>query len=356
MHAKTHIDLQVHRVEADEIPRLLRKHPELSDEMLYPNFFASPYWLEAVIRSGDPRHTFGLLVTRDGAPVALLPLEKARNPLGGSDFRYLGYRFHPDPLGLICHREQLPDAIKAIRNHLDHSNDWDRLILDYVLPEECDLWGGELHIQSVAPYLKLPESIDALFSSFNGKKRYKLRTKVRKAEDAGIVFSLAESSADKHQYLDALFNLHIQRSQDIGRKSSLQRSGVKQLHHEVVINSPEALLFALKVQNQFVAILYGFLSHTNFSFFQITHDPKYDELRPGTVILARSIERLCDLGTAEFNFLQGNESYKYEWASDQRNLFQTRLISSRLRPKVLHYGEQIKGIIRQLLKRSAQND
>jgi CelD/BcsL family acetyltransferase involved in cellulose biosynthesis len=343
--------LSIRHIDADVIPALLRSHPELGSDMVYPNFFGSAGWFDAVIRSGQPHQPFGLAVYRGHQPVALLPLEVTRNPLGGSDFRYLGYRFHPDPIGLICHKDDLPAAAAALTAHLSELRQWDRLILDYILPEEAIHWPGTSRGQSIAPYFPLPPTFDALLAGFNGKKRYKLRAKLRRAEDSGLAMSIAESTAEKARYLDELFRLHEQRSEHVGRDSSLQRPEVERLHQDLVTTCPEAILFGLRSGDRLVAVLYGFLSHKRFSFFQITHDPAFDELRPGTVILAKAIAHLCEAGALEFNFLQGEESYKFEWSTDTRQLIQVRLASRRIRGRLLDHLERMKGNIRTTIRR-----
>lgn len=346
MPIETNDKLRIQVIGSGEIPMLLSQHPELIMDMLYPNFFATPAWFNAVIRTTSSSNVFGLLASRAGSPVALLPLETVRNRLGGTDYRYLGYRFHPDPLGLICSKNELAAVVSALSIYLANLTDWDRLILDYLLPEESALWTGDVRLLTVAPYFSLPSDFETLIGGFNGKKRYKLRAKIRRAEEAGLKMRIADTVDDKTDYLEALFRIHELRSKDVGRISSLQKSEVERLHMDLVQTSPETHLFALFDENKIVAVIYGFLSHDRFSFFQITHDPAYDELRPGTVILAKTLAFLCEAGAIEFNFLQGDEEYKFEWTSSTRQLMRLQLDSKGIRPCMLAYGEKLKKIIR----------
>jgi CelD/BcsL family acetyltransferase involved in cellulose biosynthesis len=314
---------------------VLRNHPELIREMRYPGFFSSVSWLHVVLQCGNPENAFGLVVLHGNRPVAMLPLETSRNRLGGYDLRYLGYRFFPDPLGLICAERELPDAIAAIMGYLRSGSRWDRLILDFVLPEEAALWPGHAREQSQAPYLNLPPSAEALLAGFKGEKRYKLRSKLKRADQAGLVFTVADTESEKLRYLDALFQLHAVRSSEVGRASSVGHREVQALHARLVENCPDALLFALQSDGRFVAVVYGFVGNARFSFFQIAHDPRFGKLRPGTVIVYRTIAHLCDAGAAEFNFLQGDEPYKFEWTADTRPLMQVEAGLSAVRSKLL---------------------
>lgn len=313
----------------------LRNHPALVREMRYPNFFASVSWLDAVLQYGSPAEAFGLAVFRADELVAMLPLETARNWLGGRDLRCLGYRFFPDPLGLVCAERDLPAAIAALIRYLRSESRWDRLILDFVLPEEAGQWPGKAQQQSQSPYISLPENMEALLAGFRREKRYKLRTKVKRAAEAGLTFTLADTAAEKRRYLDALFQLHGARSSEINRDSSIRHQDVQSLHARLAESCEEALLFALQAEDRFVAVLYGFLSNRRFSFFQIAHDPQFSRLSPGLVILCRIMAHLCETGASEFNFLQGDEAYKYEWTAEVRPLMQVEVGISPVRSKLL---------------------
>lgn len=335
MQARRDGALDVRRVPVPVMLAVLADHPALAEEMRYPGFFSSVAWLDGVHQSGNAHDAFGLIVSRGETPVAVLPLETSRNWLGGLDLRYLGYRFFPDPLGLICAERDLPEAIAALTGYLRNESRWDRLILDFLLPEEAARWPGKVRQQSKAPYLRLPQTIDTLLADFTGKKRYKLRTKLGRAEKAGLVFTVADTADEKRRYLDALFRVHAARSADIDRDSSIGRQEVHALHARLAETCEEAMLFALQAEGRIVAALYGFLVQRRFSFFQIAHDPHFDELRPGTVILYRTIAHLCTAGASEFNFLQGDERYKYEWTPDSRALVRAEVGISVVRSRLL---------------------
>jgi CelD/BcsL family acetyltransferase involved in cellulose biosynthesis len=327
--------LRVEQMPVASMLAVLRNHPVLIQAMRYPNFFASVSWLDTVFQCGSAAEAFALVVYRADVPVAALPLETTCNWLGGSDLRYLGYRFFPDPLGLICAERDLAEATAALTGYLQCQSRWDRLILDFLLPEEAACWSGKLQQQSVAPCLGLPGSIETLLAGFRGEKRYRLRSKAKRAEDAGMTFAVAHTVDEKREYLDALFRLHAVRSSAIGRDSSIRNREVQSLHVRLVGNCDEACLFALQAEGRPVAVLYGFLCSRRFSFFQIAHDPRFDQRRPGTVLLYRTIAWLCEAGAIEFNFLQGDERYKFEWTADARQLLQMEARLSPVRSRLL---------------------
>jgi CelD/BcsL family acetyltransferase involved in cellulose biosynthesis len=331
----TESSMVVRQIDGRDIPALLRRNTNLLDLMKLPTFFASPEWFEALLQTEQDIRCFGLVAYRADALVALLPLQVEQNWCGGQDIRFLGFSFYPDPLALICAEVNRLEAIQAFKQHLSAHPWWDRMILDFVVDEEGLAWGATIRHQAVAPYLELPPTFDSLLNTFNGKKRYKLRNKIKVAEEAGLSFSVAISATQKAEYIEQLFRLHEQRSQRIGRNSSLKRRSVGELHKRLAVYSSCALLFALRKDDRVVAVTYGFLQHDRFFFFQITHDPEFDELRPGTVIVAKTMASVAELGAREFNFLQGDESYKFEWTQSVRNLVCVHWVAPTLRARLI---------------------
>lgn len=346
--------LCVERITGAEIVPFMERYPTLHASMSYPSYFCSASWLTVVLGHSRPEKCFGLVVSSHDEPLALLPLESVRNWMGGTDLRCLGHRYHPDPLGLICHGDNLRPAVAAVRGYLKSIRGWDRLILENHLQGESALWSGTSHQQSVAPYLPLSCRYEELLAKFPGKKRYKIRSKVSKAMESELELQVPNSPEARIQFLDALFHLHGLRSDAISRNSSIRVREVEELHRDLVALEPQARLYALKKRERFVAVLYGFLYREIFHFYQIAHDPEFDALRPGTVLLSLSIEAACDAGASEFNFLQGDEAYKFEWTTTVRHLMNVEISAPRVKSKLAALardsGRVGKGLLRALTR------
>jgi CelD/BcsL family acetyltransferase involved in cellulose biosynthesis len=60
-------------------------------------------------------------------------------------------------------------------------------------------------------------------------------------------------------------------------------------------------------------------------------DPDARELSPGVVLVERLIRRALERGQRRFDFLRGDESYKYEWGGAdepiQRLLVRRRVVA-----------------------------
>jgi CelD/BcsL family acetyltransferase involved in cellulose biosynthesis len=67
-----------------------------------------------------------------------------------------------------------------------------------------------------------------------------------------------------------------------------------------------------------IAFALSFSREGRFSYYVPAHDPAYDAFSPGTLLLARLVERAHQDGLHTFDFMIGEESYKYRWATHQR--------------------------------------
>ena len=332
--------LAVRLLPAGDLPELLEAHPELGEHMLRPSYFCTADWLRAVLQTIDESQCVIVVAMRASTPIAVLPLQRTRTRLGITELRYLGYAYFPDPLGLICDWREAPEAMIAIRRFLLAFPGWQALILDFLVPEEAALWGGEARAQSAAPFLSLPPRYDELLQSFAKKKRYKIRAAAAAAADAGMTFRVAGSNDEKLLWIDALFTLHDSRSEVVGRKSTLTGTSVRTLHHALVTHSAAPRLFALIMADRPVAVIYGFLHEDRFAYYQVAHDPAWSELGPGSVLLSHVIEWCCRNGVKEFDLLQGRSEYKLRWASGRRDLVRVAIAADRPAAKLVAFIER----------------
>jgi GNAT superfamily N-acetyltransferase len=343
--------LAVRLLPAVDLPELLEAHPELGERMLRPSYFCTADWLRAVLHTIDESQCVIAVAMRAATPIAVLPLQRVRTRLGVTELRYLGYAYFPDPLGLVCDWREAPEAIIAIRRFLLALPGWHALVLDFLVPEEAALWGGEARAQSTAPFLLLPPRYDELLQSFAKKKRYKIRAAAAAAADAGMTFGVAQSIDEKRLWLDALFTLHDSRTEVIGRKSTLAGDSVRTLHQALVTQSAAPHLFALNMADRPIAVIYGFLHEDRFAYYQVAHDPAWSELGPGAVLLSHVIEWCCNNGVREFDLLQGRSEYKLRWASGRRDLVRVAIAADRPGAKLIAFIERTLRSVQTILRR-----
>lgn len=317
-------DLVVEPTSQEDLGQVWKVCTEMAQNMAYPSFFCTGDWFAAVAEALSPRDELLVLQVRDeGGIRAVLPLVGFRNVLGGQDFRYLGSDFYPDPLGIVCAASDRSACIAAIKKYLLNRGDWDRLRLDWILEDELCSWQLDGTQVSVAPYRALQGDFSAVFAEFSKKKRYNLRAGVKRLLEAGAEFVTPGSSSEQIRFLDALFSLHRMRAAERRIQSSFSGPEVEKVHYHLAGNSDFVRFYGLQFEDKLIAVLYGYEFAGRFFYYQVAHNPGFSERGPGAVLLYYAIEDCCHKVISEFNFLQGDESYKGIWTKDSRILFRT---------------------------------
>lgn len=324
---------------------------DVAKEMVEPSFFCSGDWLASAAQSESHIHV--ITVTDEGSSelVAVLPLTLKRNFLGGTDAKILGSRFHPDPNGLICKKDRLEEIAIKLRHYFDSDMRWDSLTIDWTTAEECLAWGVEGEKQTVAPYLPIDSGFSEVLGQFRKKKRYNLKASVKKLlEVRGATVTQSLTPDQKQDCFREFFRLHQMRAAERGIESSVENEEFFEHHSALIQQSDCARLFALKLDNRTLAVIYGFEFANRFFYYQVAHDPEFGDLSPGKVLLYEVIRHYCDLGYKEFNFLQGDEVYKGFWTSEERQLFRLRLERRNFRVLTFRFLAGVKTNLRRIRK------
>ena len=77
------------------------------------------------------------------------------------------------------------------------------------------------------------------------------------------------------------------------------------------------MLYAMRIQEKIVSVVYGF-HHRDRTYSYLTgFDPDYRRQSVGTILLGHAIQQSIEQHRS-FDFLKGEEPYKYRWgAHDQ---------------------------------------
>jgi CelD/BcsL family acetyltransferase involved in cellulose biosynthesis len=171
-------------------------------------------------------------------------------------------------------------------------------------------------VHEVCPLIALPESFEEYLAGLDKKQRHEVRRKIRRAEEAGLEIRtigpeddlesavsdflclLQKSTPDKAEWLnrerEALF---------YDMAAAGRAAGTLQLMFAVMEGQKAAALFNLDYDGRIWVYNSGF-------------DPQaYSHLSAGVVLTARAIEKAIENGRTTFDFLRGNETYKYRFGA-----------------------------------------
>jgi CelD/BcsL family acetyltransferase involved in cellulose biosynthesis len=136
-------------------------------------------------------------------------------------------------------------------------------------------------------------------------------------------------SADQ-EFMDALIELHSARWKKIGESGMITANHSEAFLHEVanLLAARGALrIFTVRFSNRIAAILLALCSQTTIFSYLSAFDPQHENFGFGRELLVQAFRYAHEAGYRSWNFLRGNEAYKFSWGA--RLLPKFRVVISR---------------------------
>lgn len=243
---------------------------------------------------------------------------------GNSD--YLDVVFEPDVVDSCCRA-----FCRAISRR---ASDWDACDFQALRPESFLLrllrtadFPGRVERHGVCSALDL---LDPLFREPMLKRARQYSRQLARAHPFTIESATPETVDD---FFSSLEKLHSLRWRARGLGGVLSEQADRSFHRAAVRRMARAdalRLYALRVRHQAIAALYGF-SHGKRTYFYLSgFDPEYAKFSPGQIVLAHAIEQATAEGQSVFDFLSGQEAYKYRWGARGQETYRLTLKSADL--------------------------
>jgi CelD/BcsL family acetyltransferase involved in cellulose biosynthesis len=182
----------------------------------------------------------------------------------------------------------------------------------------------ELVLQEVCPVISLPETWEAYLEALDKKQRHEIRRKLRRAESEAELKIEALTDADGvNAMMDAF--LHLMASSQPAKAEFLQDASNVRFFRSIVQRVAERnwlRMTFLKVNDEPVAAYCDFVYQGKVLVYNsgLLLD-KYAHLSTGIVLLAHNIRWAIESGHHLFDFLRGNETYKYRMGGQDTRVF-----------------------------------
>jgi CelD/BcsL family acetyltransferase involved in cellulose biosynthesis len=170
-------------------------------------------------------------------------------------------------------------------------------------------------VEERCPVLPLPDSWDALLASLPGKHRHEITRKLRRfqreAPDGRVAW--ARTAAEVETRLDDFLALH-RRSR--AGKARFMDARMERFFRRVIpalAARGGARLAFLEVGDEPIASFVTLQWDETVGLYNSGFRPERAALSPGLVLLAHVIRDAIEGGRARFDFLRGEERYKYEF-------------------------------------------
>lgn len=183
------------------------------------------------------------------------------------------------------------------------------------------LWDEE-----VCPVILLTGDFESYLANIDKKQRHEIRRKMRKAEGNGATLEVIGREHDLTAAVDDFLRLLQSSMQE---KQDWLTVGRRALFHAVAQAALEAdilQLMFMRVDGQRYSALFNFVYNGRTWVYNSGIDTsEHDNLSLGVVLSAYAIEYAAEHGFTEFDFLRGNETYKYRFGAADTQIYRIEI-------------------------------
>jgi CelD/BcsL family acetyltransferase involved in cellulose biosynthesis len=245
-----------------------------------------------------------------------------------------------DYLDLIVRAEDLPAFLSGLLDFLASAGDWSAVDW-YNLPDASPTLPalkaeaerrGWTHTEGVyrpTPRIPLRGSFEEYLARIDKKQRHEIRRKMRRAAESekNVRFTIVNGSEDLKAEIDAFFELMVQ---DPGKAEFLHPAMREQMTATIQDAHTHGYLWLafLEVDGAKTAASLNFDYGNKLWGYNSGVSSEHRELSPGWVLLAHTIQWCCENGRYEFDFMRGDEEYKYRFGGVNRHVMRARAVRS----------------------------
>jgi CelD/BcsL family acetyltransferase involved in cellulose biosynthesis len=237
-----------------------------------------------------------------------------------------------DYLDLIVREADLPRFLPQLIDFLASSfaDTWS--VIDwYNLPDQSPTlaalkaeaekrsWTYHEDVYRPTPRIPLNGSFEEYLSRIDKKQRHEIRRKMRRAAESelNVRFVLIDKSADIEKEINDFFELM---TQDPNKANFLHPAMREQMTVTIRSAFEHCYLWLafLEVGGAKVAASLNFDYNNKLWGYNSGVSREHMELSPGWVLLSHVIQWCCENGRSEFDFMRGDEEYKYRFGGINR--------------------------------------
>ena len=197
-----------------------------------------------------------------------------------------------------------------------------------ILPQEAQRRGFLFNerVNEVCPVIPLPDTFEAYLNAIDSKQRREINRKLRRAEGADAQLVVVGPEDDVETAVTDFLDL-LQKS--TFEKRDWLNDGRRAVFYEAARAAHKAgtlqLLF-IEVNGKKAAGLFNFDYKDRIWVYNSGLDPAlFGALSLGVVITAKAIEYAVENGRKTFDFLRGNETYKYRFGAEDTTIYRLHL-------------------------------
>lgn len=247
-----------------------------------------------------------------------------------------------DYLDLIVRAQDLPGFLAGLLDFLGTraAGNWSALDW-YNLPDDSPTlaalkaeaeqrgWTHHEEIYRPTPRIPLNGSFEEYLSRVEKKQRHEIRRKMRRAAESekGVRFYVVDQTADIQPEIEAFFDLMAQAPEKEEFLHPVMRAQMAATIQNAHAHGYLWLAF-LEIAGTKTAASLNFDYKNKFWGYNSGVSREHMELSPGWVLLAHVIQWCCENGRDEFDFMRGDEEYKYRFGGVNKYVMRVRIVKA----------------------------
>ncbi len=331
----------------------------LIDRARAANIFLTFDWQQAWWRHyGEGRSLCILAAYEGGELIGLAPLMVEERRLGGvAVFRrvaFLGTGIS-DRLDILLTPGRERAILEAFVAHLQGKG-WDIIDLQEIpedsvtaqlLPELAGPLLGRVEVaqQSVCPVIKLMADPEAYFATLGVNLRHNLRKYGRRLKrEHAVAVEYVNGGSHLNEDMQGFLGMY---RKSFGRRSNtLELIGDRFAAFRQDVAARFAarghlLLVLLRIDDTEAAGELCFPYRGTCYRYNCCYDPVWKEKSVGTVLQGDVIRHAITIGCHEYDFLRGDEAYKYQWGAEARRQIRIRISRDTAKLRLLQAGARL---------------
>ena len=174
--------------------------------------------------------------------------------------------------------------------------------------------------ESRCPFLSLPGDFSTWMSGLSKKRRYKIRNSRRQLESAypeQVCIRRVSTGAELVPALATLVQLHQSVRDSHHTGNAFRSEKLVSFHRRLCtcfLDKGWLRLYLLSAGETDIAAVYCFHYRGIVSFYSTGYHGDFSEFSPGMLLLVHAIRESIEAGATTFDFLRGDEPYKYFYA------------------------------------------
>jgi CelD/BcsL family acetyltransferase involved in cellulose biosynthesis len=206
----------------------------------------------------------------------------------------------------------------------------------------------------VCPFIDLPREFDAFLATLGSSHRYNYKRRLKNLQrDFDMKVERATTDEERRDALNVVIGLHLARWRERGGSDAFNSADVFAFHQEftqLALERGWLRMMVIRLNDRPAAAFYGFRYGSTYSFYQSGFDPELAKTSAGLVMIGLTIKDAIAEGASCYDYLHGDEPYKFLWTKTVRQLVRLELYPPSRRGRMHLHAARINSAARRFAK------